>query len=284
MRALWAIEGDDVTANEMSLDQLEGKPVIGSDGSKIGTVADIYYDKDTNQPEWALVTTGLLGSKHSFVPITNATPSAEELRVPFTKDQVKDAPNLDDDGELSQDEEALLARHYGMSYSDAPSDTGLPGGGTVGRVDADADGVYDDVERTAVGRDTSGPTTDDAMTRSEEELQVSKARRPSGLARLRKRIVTEQRNITVPVQREELVVEREPITDANVGAAMDGPDLSEEEHELTLMEEEVLVEKKVVPKERVRLDTETVTEQREVSETVAREEIEVEGDRRHGTS
>jgi uncharacterized protein (TIGR02271 family) len=117
------------------------------------------------------------------------------------------------------------------------------------------------------------------MTRSEEELDVHKARRPSGLARLRKHIVTEERNITVPVQREELRIEREPITDTNIGEAMDGPALSEEEHEVTLMEEEVVVDKKVVPKERVRLDTETVTEERQVNETVAREEIEVEGDR-----
>ena len=119
-------------ANEMTLEQYDGKPVIGSDGSKIGTVADVYFDQDTNEPEWALVTTGLFGSKHSFVPITNATATGDEVRVPFTKDQVKAAPNLDDDGELSQDEEALLAQHYGMSYSEAPSDTGLPqGGGTA---------------------------------------------------------------------------------------------------------------------------------------------------------
>lgn len=263
----------------LSLQDLEGKPVLDSDGTKIGTVADIYYDKDTSEPEWALVATGMFGSKHSFVPITNATAAGDELRVPFTKDQVKDAPSVDDDGELSQDEEAMLARHYGMSYSEAPSDTGLPGAGAPrgGRADADGDGVYDDVERTAVGRDTSGPTTDDAMTRSEEELRVSTARRPSGLARLKKRVVQEQVSTAVPVEHDEVRIEREPITDANVGSAMDGPALSEEEHEVTLTAEEVVVDKKVVPKERVRLDTETVVEERQVDETVAREEIEVDG-------
>ena len=273
--------------NAMTLEQLDGKPVIGSDGSKIGTVADVYFDQDTNEPEWALVTTGLFGSKHSFVPITNASTSGDQVQVPFTKDQVKDAPQLDDDGELSQDEEALLARHYGMSYSEAPSDTGLPqGGGTTMATgaDADRDGVFDDVERTAVGRDTSGPTTDDAMTRSEEELRIGKTRRPSGLVRLKKRIVNEQVSTTVPVERQEVRVEREAITDANIGQAMDGPALSEEEHELTLTEEEVVVDKEVVPKERIRLDTDTVVEERQVSETVAREEIDVEGDVEGGTS
>lgn len=256
-------------ASDMTLDRLDGKPVIGSDGSKIGTVADIYFDKDTEQPEWALVTTGMFGTKHSFVPITNATAEGDQLRVPFTKDQVKDAPNLDDDGELSEDEEAMLARHYGMTYSEAPSDTGLPMGTT---------GTTDTADARPAGHDTSGANTDEAMTRSEEELRIGTARRPSGLARLRKRVVEENVTETVPVEHQRATVSREPITDANVGQATDGPALSEEEHELTLTEEEVVVDKKVVPKERVSLDAETVTEQRQVDETVAREEIEVEGD------
>jgi uncharacterized protein (TIGR02271 family) len=130
----------------------------------------------------------------------------------------------------------------------------------------------------------SGPETDNAMTRSEEELRVGKVRRPSGLVRLKKRIVNEQVSTTVPVERQEVRVEREAITDANIGNAMDGPALSEEEHEVTLTEEEVVVDKEVVPKERIRLDTDTVVEERQVSETVAREEITVEGDVEGGTT
>jgi uncharacterized protein (TIGR02271 family) len=273
---------------DMTLDRLDGKALMGSDGAKIGTIADVYYDKDTNKPEWALVTTGMFGSKHSFVPITTLTFEGDELRVPFTKDKVKDAPNIDDDGELSQDEEMSLAEHYGIRYSEEPSNTGLPDatGNVPGermdeqRAAATQIDTRQDTTRQAdvggPGHDTSGPNTDDAMTRSEEELAVSKARRPSGLVRLRKHIVTEERNVTVPVQREEVRIEREPITDANVDRAMGGPDLSEEEHEVTLMEEEVVVDKKVVPKERVRLETDTVTEERQVNETVAKEHIEVE--------
>ena len=252
---------------DMSLEQLEGRPVVGPDGQKIGTVADVYFDKDTRQPEWALVTTGMFGTKHSFVPITSASTTSEGLQVPFTKDQVKDAPRLDDDGELSQDEELLLSQHYGISYSEAPSDSGLPEGGAPAPRG-----------RGPVGNDVSGPETDEAMTRSEEELRIDKIRRPSGLVRLRKYITTEQVAATVPVQREEARIEREPITDANVGAAMRGGDLTEEEHELTLSEEEVTVDKKVVPKERVRLDKDVVTEERSVTEDVRKENIDVEGD------
>jgi uncharacterized protein (TIGR02271 family) len=176
------------------------------------------------------------------------------------------------DGQLSQAEEAALYRHYGLDYSEHRSDSGLPAG------ERDRDGVYDDVPDTAVGRDTSGPTTDQAMTRSEEELQVGTQTRERGRARLRKHVTTETQTVTVPVQREEVRVEREPITDANRDAATSGPAISEEEHEVTLREEEVVVEKRAVPKERVRLDTETVTDERHVAEEIRKEQVEVEGD------
>ena len=92
------------------------------------------------------------------------------------------------------------------------------------------------------------------MTRSEEELRRRHERRETGRARLRKYVVTENVEQTVPVQREEVRVEREPITDANRDAALDGPEITEEEHEVTLHTEEPVVEKRTVPKERVRLD------------------------------
>ncbi|PWW22327.1 uncharacterized protein (TIGR02271 family) [Geodermatophilus normandii] len=150
--------------------------------------------------------------------------------------------------------------------------------GTAGYTDRDRDGVRDDLEtRGAVGHDTSGPTTDSAMTRSEEHLNVGTQRVEAGRARLRKYVVSENVTQTVPVSHEEVRVEREPITDANIGNALDGPAISEEEHEVVLHAERPVVEKEAVPVERVRLDTETVTEQQQVSEEVRREEIEVDG-------
>jgi uncharacterized protein (TIGR02271 family) len=115
------------------------------------------------------------------------------------------------------------------------------------------------------------------MTRSEEELRVGTTERERGRARLVKHVVTENVQTTVPVQREEVRLEREPITDENVDQAMSGADISEEEHEVVLHEEELVVEKRTVPKERVRLGTETVSEEREVSEKIRKEQIETEG-------
>jgi uncharacterized protein (TIGR02271 family) len=125
--------------------------------------------------------------------------------------------------------------------------------------------------------EVTGAETDEAMTRSEEELRVGTRQRETGRMRLRKHVVTEMVTKTVPVQREEVHVEREPITDANREQAMSGADISEAEHEVVLHEEEPVVEKRVTPKERVRLDTETVSKEREVSEELRKEQIETEG-------
>jgi len=236
-----------------------GRTVVDRDGEKIGKFDEIYLDRETNEPEWALVNTGLFGTKSSFVPLKGAAPAGEDVRVAVAKDQVKDAPSIDADGQLSQREEAELYRHYGLEYSEADSGSDMPEATTP----------------ASGGRPGGG----DAMTRSEEELSVGTAERERGRARLKKYVVTEDVQETVPVRREEVRVEREPITDENRDAAMSGPEIAEAEHEVTLTEEEPVVEKRTVPKERVRLDKDVETGEEQVSEQVRKERVEVEGDR-----
>jgi uncharacterized protein (TIGR02271 family) len=236
-----------------------GRTVVDPNGDKIGKLDEIYLDQQTGRPEWALVNTGLFGLRSSFVPLTGASPRKDDLVVEWEKSQVEDAPSVEADGELSAREEAALYRHYGLDY-DAPAG------------DFDRDAGRDS------GHDTSGPDTDDAMTRSEEELRVGKAEYESGRVRLKKYVVTEQVQKTVPVKKEVARVEREPITDGNVDQALDGPDISDEEHEMVLSEEQPVVEKKTVPKERVRLEKDVVTDERQVSEQVRKEQIDAEGD------
>jgi uncharacterized protein (TIGR02271 family) len=196
--------------------------------------------------------------------------------------------------ETTRAETTEMDAHRGMDTDLVGTQRAGETGGEVGHtVDAGdrAAGTGDTREdsvttgRGAVGRDTSGPTTDEAMTRSEERLNVGTRSEEAGRARLRKYVVTEQQTQTVPVSREEVRLEREPITDANAGQALDGPAISEEEHEVTLHAERPVVEKEAVPVERVRLGKETVTDQEQVSEDVRREEIEMEGGEgtgRHG--
>ncbi|MFZ0040603.1 MAG: DUF2382 domain-containing protein [Solirubrobacteraceae bacterium] len=255
----------------------QGRNLLDSQGEKVGKIDQIYEDERTGKPEWALVNTGLFGTKSHFVPLAGASPTGEDVTVDVTKDQVKDAPSIDNDGELSQDEERRLFEHYGVPYTDegSVSAEGAAGGDSAPLAEPTGESGYGNAGRQAeTGHDTSGPTTDDAMTRSEEELRVGTERREAGRARLRKYVVTEEVTQTVPVQREEVRLEREPITDDNRDQALDGPGISEEEHEVVLHEEQPVVEKQTVPKERVRLDTDVVSEEREVSEEVRKERIE----------
>jgi uncharacterized protein (TIGR02271 family) len=259
---------------------VHGRTLIDRDGDKIGDVDEVYEDQQGGQAEWALVASGLLKTKKTFVPLQGAEIDGENVRVPVQKEQVKDAPGIEADGDLSEDEERRLFEHYGMPYTDEGSTTatGTPGG-AGGRDTTGRDTVGRDTDRDTVGHDTSGPTTDDAMTRSEEELRVGTQREERGRARLRKRVVTEHVQTTVPVQREEVHVEREPITEANRGDALDGPAISEEEHEVVLHEERPVVSTEAVPKERVRLSKDTVTDEETVGGEVRKEQIEqVEGD------
>ena len=254
-----------------TLDRVIGQDVYDQSGEKIGSASEVYLDDETGQPEWATVKTGLFGTKESFVPIRNADLTNDGLRVPVTKQQVKDAPQIDTDGHLSPQEEEELYRYYGMGTGTAGYTETTTTTGTADYTDTDARGT--------VGHDTSGPTTDNAMTRSEERMTVGTTSQEVGRARLRKYVVSENVTETVPVTREEVRVEREPITDANVGNAMDGPAISEEEHEVVLHAEQPVVAKEAVPVERVRLDKDVVTEQQQVSENLRKEEIEVDGAR-----
>src|ERR671927_415420 len=265
-----------------AISRVIGKDVYDQSGDKIGSASEVYLDDDSGQPEWVTVRTGLFGTKESFVPLRDADLPDDGVRVPVSKAQVKDAPKIDTGGHLSPQEEQELYSYYGLGSGQGTTtgttgNIGTTGVAGTGRTDRDGDGVYDDVQGRAVGRDVSGPTTDEAMTRSEERLIVGTRTEEVGRARLRKYVVTENVTETVPVSREEVRVEREPITDANVDQAMSGPAISEEEHEVTLHAERPVVEKEAVPVERVRLDTETVTDHEQVSEGVRKEQIEVDG-------
>ncbi|HEU0103918.1 MAG TPA: PRC and DUF2382 domain-containing protein [Mycobacteriales bacterium] len=256
--------------SEHDLTSLPGTPVVGADGHKIGKVADVYESTDGETGTFVTVSTGLFGSHASFVPLDEATLQGNSLVVPYDKDLVKDAPRVAADEELSSQEEDRLYAHYRLSGSRS-------GDGYERSYDESATGTTT-VGRGQVGHDTSGPTTDEAMTRSEERLQVGTQRVETGRARLRKRIVTENVTQTVPVTSEQVRVVREPVTEANVGSALSGPDLSEEEHEVVLHAEKAVVTKETVPVERVRLDTDVVRDEVRVDETVRSEQIELDED------
>ena len=250
----------------INTDQLQGLlgrggNVVGPDGTKIGGIGQVYLDDQTGSPEWVTVKTGLFGTSESFVPLQGASASGDDISVEFDKAKVKDAPRVATDGHLSPQEEDQLYTYYGRTDGYATTGDGVEVTGTG-----------------TTGHDTSGPTTDTAMTRSEEQVRVGVQAREAGRARLRKFVVSENVTETVPVRREEARITREPITEANYAKATDGPEITEAVHEVTLHEERPVVQKETVPVERVRLDTEKVTEQVTVNETVRKEQFDLDAD------
>jgi uncharacterized protein (TIGR02271 family) len=222
------------------------RTVVDPDGDKVGTVFDVYVDDDTNEPEWLAVSTGMFGTKISFVPLDNAAVDGDDrLLIAYSKDLVKDAPRAEADGQLSEDEERALYAHYGRTY--ATPQVAAPVG-------------------TSAPRESEG-----TMVRSEEELTVEKRERETGRVRLRKWVETENVQLTVPVKRQMARVVREAARPGDEALETFGDD----EQEIVLSEEVVDVDKHVVPKERVRLETDVVESERVVDGTVRKERVEM---------
>lgn len=303
-------------ANNISIEDLQRSTVIDQDGDKVGKVGQVYLDDATGQPNWVTVNTGLFGGSETFVPLDEATLDGEDLRVPYTKAFIKDAPNLDADSHVDESQEDELYRYYGLQAGGGDQVRGGRDGNVDGR-DAAAAGAAgaagtantgdrrDDLrDGDAHHRDDAadGPLADDrrdgdlrdgdarhredgaaagtargheadSVVRHEEEVNVGTERVQTGRARLRKHIVHDTETVTVPVEREEVEIVREPIADGEHGGR-----LSDEDVEVALSEERPVVEKDVVAKERVGLDKNVVRDQEQVQTDVAREEVEIERD------
>ena len=291
-----AIHSDDAAG-------LDGADVVGVDGGKLGTAAGVYFDNESDQPEWVEVRSGFLGRTASLVPLATAELRDGALHVPFDAEQLRTAPQHAPGHDLTPQDEIDLFRHYDISYDTwagtqpsrdpaEPSTSGQPSGQPVAQ---------------PVG---AGEATDGAMTLSEEQLRVHTESEVVGKVRLRKYIVTEYQTITVPVQREEIRIERVAVDDGETvvgeavvgeavvgenvaaGAPVTGPagpgpsavyvgdvDDADGEQEIILYAERPVVQTETVAVERITVGTHTVTEQETVTGEVRREEIEVDTDR-----
>ena len=253
----------------------------GSDGDKIGKVEQVFLDDNTEEVTFVTVNTGLFGTKESFVPADGAQQDGDRLVLPYTKDVVKDAPNVDADQHLSPAEEEEIYRYYQMNYSgtggrddrDATETdrNAAPAAGTAGyaRNDRYADDTADRHD-TAARADLD----DNEVIRHEERLRVGKERQETGRARLRKYVVTEHETVDVPVQREEVRVERTPLD----GTEVTGGTIGEDTVEVTLHEERAVVAKETVGVEKIELEKETVRDTERVDAEVRKEQVEIETD------
>jgi stress response protein YsnF len=239
--------------SERQISAAIGSTAYGVKGEKLGTVEHFYSDDRTGAPSWVAVATGLFGVRHSIVPAVEASFEDGHLSLPVTADQVKNAPQITGD-HLSPEDEALLRRHYG------------------------ADEGVSEEQANAVDAD------DGSMTRSEEQLRVDTERVATTRARLVKYVVTEEVQITVPIRREEIRVEEVPVDAPDPGpgeSLLDHDELSDRgtgsgsglPDEIILHTERPVVTVEVVPTERVRLRTDVVQGQEQVTERVQREQI-----------
>jgi hypothetical protein len=155
-----------------------GRTVLDRDGERLGKLGAVYLDED-GRPAFGGVRTGLFGHRESVVPLREAEPAGDDLRVPYAKDDVAAAPNVDPDVELSREEESELLEHFGAAQD---------------------------------ARDV-----EEGMVRSEEEVDVSPGpMRPTERVRLRKVLVTDRVEQTVPVRREEVRLETDPPPEGQV--------------------------------------------------------------------
>lgn len=104
-------------ASAENLADWRGKDLLDRGGEKIGKLRDVYVDQETDEPLFGTVKEGLIGRHVTFVPLAGATTSPDHVQTTTTKDRVKDAPNVDTDGELTADDEAALYDHYGLAYT-----------------------------------------------------------------------------------------------------------------------------------------------------------------------
>jgi uncharacterized protein (TIGR02271 family) len=250
----------------MGPQELVGSEVFDDHGEKVGRVGTVYLGEESKQPEWVTVHTGMFGHRETFVPLAGAQDAADGLHVRWPKAKIKDAPRIDADGMLSAEDSMGLYEYYGMPIQRGSE----PRGRNTGK----------DRDRAAGTRGDSVQSRDEqTMTRSEEQLKVGTQRVESGRVRLRKHVVTEEQQVTVPVSHEEVTIEREPIDPKHAARAGRG-EIGEQEQEVVLHRDEPVVGKESVPVERVRMRTKEVTEEERVKGQVRKERIEVDDDQR----
>ncbi|MDO4821803.1 MAG: PRC and DUF2382 domain-containing protein [Rothia sp. (in: high G+C Gram-positive bacteria)] len=257
-------------ATNETIETLRNSTVFGTDGEKIGKVGELYLDAQTGEPTFVTVNTGFFGTNESFIPVDKARYAGEEIHVPYTKEFVKDAPNIAEDGELSPAEEQRLYEYYSLTSGTATAGTATAGVANTERPAADAHAA----QATATAENGD-------VVAHEERLNVGTATSATqtGQVRLRKVVRTETETVEVPVRKEEIVVERTNLKDGEVVENYDF-DSAEAQADVTVTahEERPVVSTETVATERVSVGKEVRTDTERVSTDVRKEEIVVEGD------
>jgi uncharacterized protein (TIGR02271 family) len=234
-------------------------------GERIGPVSDLFVDEN-DAPEYVGVETGLPGNRSVLIPaeVITVDHRLRRMVVSHPRSLVETAPSLGHEAEVTPEFERRVRVHYGL---DAEKRAGALFTGAVEQTEA----------RSAdPAPEMPGHEEDDVrVRRSEEELRVETREREAGEIRVRKRVRTERERLTVPKKRVEVDVERVPVEETVPGAdeAASAPQIGEEEIVVPVVEEEIVVEKRPVVKEEVRIRKRVVEDVEVVEEDVRREEV-----------
>lgn len=254
-----------VGTNYRSYEDWIGLDAYDRTGDKIGKIDNVFLDTDTGRPEWFAIKTGLFGMNSSLAPIVGSQVTNDGIRVDADKDTVKDAPHVGEGGELDANEEMRLYGHYHIDR-----DAGVDAYTSERRKGAG----YDVDRRPDTDYQVENRGDDASVTRREEELNVDTHREATGKVRLRKYVTTEQETITVPVEKERIVVERDS---ADASSTSKG-EIGEEVAEMTVHEDKVDARKEVIDKETVRAHKERTTDTEKVQADLRKEQVDVDGD------
>jgi uncharacterized protein (TIGR02271 family) len=246
-------------------DQYADYTVYDTDGDKIGKVDDLLVDEN-DQPEYLGVKMGLLGTSSTLIPwqMVEVREVDSSLIVSADDEHVKNGPTFDDDRDITPEFESEVYSYYGLQQSGSTEESGSYGD------------YHGDEETTgaATGTTDVGDHEDDfRVQRTEEELRAGTREREAGSMRVRKRVRTDRERIEVPTRHEAVTVERVPVE----GEASEA-EIGEDEVVVPVIEEEVVVEKRPVAKEEVRIRKDVVSDTETEEEDVRREEVEVEDD------
>jgi stress response protein YsnF len=266
---------------DRELSDAVGTTAYAAGGEPLGAVGHFLADDRTGRPTWVAVRPDPSGPRVVVLPVADARFADGGLRVPVRHELVDGAPLIKTADHLDPEEERLLRRYYGMEGNRVADLAERTDAGQV----RDA-GVAREVDGPAAEPPTipDVPVTpaDGAMTRGEEQLRVRTEQVAATRVRLVKYVVTEEVQVTVPLRREEVRLEEVPLdapdpgpgeslaVDGGHAAAAQGGALPDE---IVLHREEPVIGVRVVPAERVRLRTDVVAGQEQVSGRVQREQI-----------
>jgi uncharacterized protein (TIGR02271 family) len=269
-------------------DRFAGYTVYDKDGDKIGKVDDLFLDESDN-PEYIGVKTGFFGLSSTLVPMDacRVDEGSQAIYVQSDKETIKNGPRFDDDNEMTPDYERQVREYYGLSAHEGGErgsygaydreETGASAGASTGAGIAMGDREGGEFREHGRGEEgVRGGAQDIAdedelrVQRSEEELRVGVRKREAGQVKVRKRVRTERETIAVPKRREEVTVER-----VAVNREARAEEIGDDEVSVPMVEEEVVVEKRPVVKEEVRVRKDVVREEEVVEEDVRKEEVDI---------